>query len=349
MARPNPKNERIKRRYAQHLKEARQLGEASVDKALAAIDRYEAFAKKRDFAAFTIDRAVAFKEALAAETNPKTGKPLAKGTVASVLKALRAFHIWLADQPGFRARIRYSDADYFNPSNRDIKLALAADERPSPSPEQIRQALSLMPAETAIQMRDRALVAFLFTTGMRDGAAIGLKLRHLDLEGRTVRQDPREIRTKFSKSMTTDFFPVGDDVETIVRDYVRYLREVELWSPDDPLFPKTQMEATPDRGFQPAGLQRAHWATAASVRQIVKSAFTAAGMPPYGPHSFRKTLARLGMQICGSAEEFKAWSQNMSHEEVLTTFRAYGQVQAEQQRALLAGMREQVETIDVRG
>lgn len=349
MAKPNPKNERIKRRYAQHLKEARQLGEASVDKALAAIDRYETHTKQRDFAAFTIDRAVAFKEALARELNAKTGKPLAKGTVASVLKALRTFHIWLADQPGFRARIRYSDADYFNPSNRDIKLALAADERPSPSPEQIRQALSLMPAETAIQVRDRALVALLFLTCLRDGAAIGLKLRHLDWEGRTVRQDPRDIDTKFSKSMTTDFFPVGDDVEAILRDYVRHLREVELWSPDDPLFPKTRMEATPDRGFQPVGLERAHWTTADPVRKIVKAAFTKAGMPPYGPHSFRKTLARLGLQVCGSPEELKAWSQNMSHEDVLTTLRAYGQVQDDRQRALLAGMREQVETIDARG
>lgn len=33
-------------------------------------------------------------------------------------------------------------------------------------------------------------------------------------------------------------------------------------------------------------------------------------MPGYGPHSFRKTLARLGQQACETPEQVKAWSQS---------------------------------------
>lgn len=54
-------------------------------------------------------------------------------------------------------------------------------------------------------------------------------------------------------------------------------------------------------------------------------------MPNFNPHSFRNTLAVLGETLCQSAEEFKAWSQNLGHEGVLTTFYSYGEVQESRQ------------------
>jgi hypothetical protein len=46
-------------------------------------------------------------------------------------------------------------------------------------------------------------------------------------------------------------------------------------------------------------------------------------------------LAGLGEKLCGSAEEFKAWSQNMGHEGVLTTFTSYGEVSRERQAHII--------------
>jgi integrase len=117
------------------------------------------------------------------------------------------------------------------------------------------------------------------------------------------------------------------------------LREDQFWSPDDPLFPKTKMGTDPDGGFTAAGLERAHWAGAAAIRKIVKFAFEAHGMPSYGPHSFRKTLARLGQEVCTTPEEMKAWSQNLGHEDVMTTFRSYGHVHSDRQRQVMVGLR----------
>jgi Resolvase, N terminal domain len=57
----------------------------------------------------------------------RTGKPLSKATLHSTLAALKAFFVWLPGQPGYRS-LRYSDADYFNSSERDSRIALARRE-----------------------------------------------------------------------------------------------------------------------------------------------------------------------------------------------------------------------------
>ena len=68
-----------------------------------------------------------------------------------------------------------------------------------------------------------------------------MKLKHVDLIEGCVHQDAREVKTKFSKTFTTFFFPVGDEVRQIVADWVRFLREEKLWGNDDPLFPATRI------------------------------------------------------------------------------------------------------------
>src|SRR5688500_9237203 len=58
----------------------------------------------------------------------------------------------------------------------------------------------------------------------------------------------------------------------------------------------------------------------------IKLLGAAPGQHAVNPHSFRKTLALLGGQQCKTPEEYKAWSQNLGHEHVLTTFCSYGDV-----------------------
>ena len=61
-------------------------------------------------------------------------------------------------------------------------------------------------------------------------------------------------------------------------------------------------------------------------------------MPYFNPHSFRDTLVQLGEKVCTTPESFKAWSQNLGHEGVLTTLTSYGQVSAHRQAELIRGM-----------
>jgi hypothetical protein len=84
---------------------------------------------------------------------------------------------------------------------------------------------------------------------------------------------------------------------------VNYLRREKLWGLDDPLFPATKVVVSDARHFEASGLDRKHWSSAGPIRAIFKNAFAAAGLPYFNPHSFRKTLALLGGQICKSPEE----------------------------------------------
>lgn len=235
----NPENERTKRAYFIYLKEARRLGEHSIDCSAAALARFEDYTKFRDFKRFHIQQAIGFKRKLSEQVSERTGEQLSRGTIFSVLNALRGFFQWLSTQPGYRSHLTSADAEYFALSDKEARIAKATDERPVPTIEQIRHVLRSMPCVTDVDLRNRAVIAFTLLTGARDGAIASLKHKHIDvIEGKVV-QDAREVRTKFSKTFTTWFFPVGDGVRQIVVDWVKFLTVEKLFGPVDPLFPAT--------------------------------------------------------------------------------------------------------------
>ena len=50
------------------------------------------------------------------------------------------------------------------------------------------------------------------------------------------------MATKFGKTFTTYFFPVGDEVRNVIAEWVRFLNEEMKWGNDDPLFPATEVK-----------------------------------------------------------------------------------------------------------
>jgi integrase len=339
----NPFNERIKRKYFSFLKEAKRHSEPTVDAAAKALSRFEAYTRYRDFRVFHFEQAIGFKNCLAGQKGQQSGKKLSKATLHATLTQLKRFFQWLAWQPGYKSRVQYADAEYFNLSDKDTRIATAKRQQIFPTVEQIKHVISIMPVNTEIERRNRALVAFTLLTGARDSAIASLKLRHVDLIAGCVNQDAREVKTKFSKTFNTYFFPVGNEVRAIVSEWVFYLRDEKLWGNDDPLFPATMVLPGSDRQFAVAGLARKHWSSAAPIRSIFREAFISAGLPYFNPHSFRKTLTQLGEEVCQTPEQFKAWSQNLGHEKVLTTFLSYGEVAGYRQGEIIRhlGMFEQ--------
>lgn len=343
MAKHNAANIRIKREYFRYLKEARRRDDKSIDPIAKALDRFEESTGHKDFKRFHREQAVAFKRRLGTEKNERTGKPLSRATVHSTLSALREFFIWLAGQPGYKRRIAYSDADYFNLSDKEVRIAKATREKPVPTLEQVHHVLATMPAETNTEKRNRALIALALLTGARAAALASLKLKHIDLVQGCIYQDAREVKTKASKTFTTWFHPVGGDALQIVTDWCDHLRTGLLWGEDDPLFPKTLIGLGEQGGFQATGLARDHWSGTGSIRAIYREAFAAAGLPYFNPHCFRDALVQLGERICTTPEQFKAWSQNIGHERVLTTLTSYGKVPAARQAELIRGLGHGVE------
>ncbi|HEV2517045.1 MAG TPA: site-specific integrase [Devosia sp.] len=338
MAKHHPSNERIKREYFHYLKEARRRGNASVDAAAKALHRFEETTRWRDFKRFHREQAVAFKTTLSEQTNARSAERLSWSTVQATVRELRAFFLWLAGQPGYKTRIRYGDADYFNLSEKELSVARAKREKRVPTLEQMHHILSVMPSGTDQERRSRALIAFAVLTGARADALASFKLKHIDLDRGAIFQDPHEVRTKFAKSFTTCFFPVGGNALAILTEWVNWLRTERHWGNDDPLFPSTQSGLGPEGGFIAAGLSRNGWSTTQPIRDAFRDGCAAAGLPYFNPHSVRDMLALLGERLCRSPEEFKAWSQNLGHSDVMTTLNSYGTVPPHRQADLIRRM-----------
>jgi integrase len=330
-------NERVKRDYAFFLEAANGKQDGTIDAALRAIERFEISTNRKPFRKFNVEQARSFRARLGEEIGAG-GKPLSVATIASTLKHLRNFFLWLSREPGFRAALNANDANYFTPSEQDIRVAAARREKHVATLEEIKHVLVLMPIETAIERRNRALIAFAILTGARDGALASFRLKHVDLKAQTVFQDAREVRTKSRKTFVSTFFPVGPEPEAIVADYIAMLKGELGLGADDPLFPSTKMGRGADRGFVAEGLSRTPWSGAAPIRQIFRAAFALAGLPYAKPHSFRDTLARLGERLCRTPEEWKAWSQNLGHESEATTFVGYGRVPQHRQTEIIRAL-----------
>ena len=220
-------------------------------------------------------------------------------------------------------------------STKETRVAKAKRQKPVPTIEQINHVIELMPAKTDIDRRNRSLIAFTLLTGARDSAIASMKIKHVNLTTDCVFQDAREVNTKNSKTFTAYFFPVGGEIRNILVDWVGHLKDVLLYGHDDPLFPKTKTGQNAEREFESSGLTKEHWSTASPIRKVFRDAFESAGLSYFNPHSFRDTLAVLGEKLCQTPEEFKAWSQNLGHEGVLTTLYSYGEVQPQRQGEII--------------
>ncbi|WP_085311459.1 site-specific integrase [Planktotalea arctica] len=334
MRKMNEDNERIKRRYLQFLKTAKSRDASTVLKAAEGILRFEASTRYTSFKKFRIEQVIKFQDALDSEVNKQTRKPLSKSTIRSVLSANKKFFFWLADQQGYKSRIRHSDADYFNMNAKGARIASASRETPYPSMEMARHAFSYMPEETEIERRNKALFAFFMLTGARDGAVASLRLKHINMVDGCVYQDAREVKTKNSKTFTTYFLPVDPEYLDVFKGWMDFLRKEKLFGPDDALFPPPKNEVV-DGSFKVTGFRRETYKTANALRQAIREAFLRADLPAFTPHAFRKTLVKWADTKYPSREAFKAFSQNIGHTSVITTISAYCPVSTERQAELI--------------
>jgi site-specific recombinase XerD len=161
----NPRNERLKREYREFLRHASGKADQTICQVEKAILRYEHFTGHADFQTFDQQKAKGFKADLGAQA-------LAKATILSTVTSLKRFFGWLAIQPGYKSKIKITDIEFLSLSEKDIRAAKAPADRPIPTLEQVLHVIHTMPHESPIDLRNRALIAFIAITGTRDGAVI---------------------------------------------------------------------------------------------------------------------------------------------------------------------------------
>lgn len=328
-----PSNLELIYRYQTHLVEARGLHCKTIDAYLRHILLFAESVGNKTFDALQLNDIVLFKKQVITlgQEEPEPTQ-LAPRTIVQTLNCLKAFLTWLRTQPGHK-RLTAEIVDFCSPTRHLAALARVSNAKHLPTPEELHKVLTSMPDDTFRQRRDRAVLAWLFLTGMRDGAVIGLQMKHVDPRGRRVFQDPRDIRTKFSKNMTTTFFPVGEDIESLALSWLHERQDAA--TPDDaPLFPSLQQTI----GKAGTNKKETFWKTAGPIQKLVRAACQSAGVPSFNPHAIRSTLGLLAFELVHSLEELKAWSQNLGHENLGTTLQYYGTLPGPRQHDLVDAM-----------
>ena len=334
MMKYNALNEKLKKQYEDSLLHENYRDKRTVEAVWKAINLYEKYTGKKDFTSFDAEQAKGFKRWLIKQENAN-GELLSLSTVRSTLKQLRDFFGWLAIHPKYLRKIDARAASYLRLSNNDDRAGRATRELPVPSLEEVRKVLLAMPHHTHIEKRDRAIIAFLALTGVRDAALVSLKVKDIDRIRGEVWQDPKHVKTKNRKAISTFFMPFDPLWLEITKDWLRFIDEELSLQPNDPLFPKTEIKCNPQTlQFEVVGLAREHWANATPIRELFKTAFARVNLPYYNPHSFRKMLAVWALEHC-SQMEFKAISQNIGHDHALTTYNAYGNLNDHKRRSVI--------------
>jgi len=322
----NPKNERLKHEYFIFKHEAEGKDPKTIDTIAKAILRFEDFTSHKDFGTFNRHQAIAFKNHIAEANNKKTGAPMALATQNSTLKIVQGFFRWLAFQRGYKKKIHMPDVEYLNLSANDARAAKSSAPVDFPSMEQMRHVIAQMPFKTEIEKRDRAIVAFTILTAARVGAIVSLKIKDFDQSKLLVSQNPNHVNTKFSKRIETYLMVIDETTLQIFLDWVAFIKTEKLFSPNSPLFPKTQNGQDENKCFKANGLSQDHWAGTTAVRDIFKKAFNNAGIKYHHPHSLRHTIVHFAMENGANVEELKALSQNIGHESPLVTLGSYGEI-----------------------
>lgn len=331
----NPVNEVVKKQYEEILLHAKYRDPKTVRAVWNDITLFETFTQFADFKTFNADQAKSFKLWLEKQKN-KDGDLLSVSTIRSMLKNIRSFFEWLAIHPQYVKKIDGRAIPYLRQSDNDNRAARATREIIPPSLEEVETVLKAMPFETDIEKRDQALMAFTVITCARDDALVSLKRKHVDKARKNVWQDPKLVRTKNRKGISTTFIrepmPFAEDIVMNWLDHIDNKLQFKL---NDPLFPKTLVKNNPKTlAFEPMGLSREHWSNTTPVREIFKQAFHSVGLPYYNPHSFRNMVILWGLANLNQWE-FKALSQNIGHEHVMTTYNSYAKIsEAEQHKAM---------------
>lgn len=244
----------------------------------------------------------------------RDGEPLAYSTQECYLSMAKVFFQWaVAAHPRRYRRITSLWLDSLRPAR--------AKGHTEP-----RQAYTLADVRALLAVDDdrlwarriKAGTAMLFLSGARIGAFVSLPIRAVDLEHRQLRQwTDLGVRTKFSKSATTDLMMIPDLLEACQRwdDLVR----AEL-DPDDMWY--ANITGARVKRVEGTSLQSPY--RSRSFYQGLRRLCEAAGVTYLSPHKLRHGFATHLLSHAQTPADWKAISQTLMHTDLSVMDRVYG-------------------------
>ncbi len=314
----NISNEITKKEFEKYLKLDNRLSMESVFKKIRNIRKYEVFTKFEDFKTFDENQGLEFVDSY-------KKNDISLNTISRAFIDIKEFFIWLSKHKNYKKNVKIENVRVFNLSRKETKEANIKGIVEFASLEEIYEAVFNMPYKTEKDRRNRAIVCFAILTGARVSALMTLKIGSINKHKSYAEQDPAMgVKTKASKYILTRFFSVDKRIKDICIDWLDYLKSEKGFKRKDALFPAMKSGLRKDGSLGIVGFSRDCMKSDTTIRNIIEDAFESAGLKRYHPHSFRHTLIDLGYKRCNTTEDFKAWSQNLGHNSVLTTLTSYG-------------------------
>jgi site-specific recombinase XerD len=277
-----------------------------------------------------------FPQFLLEKEGRHSNEGLSRSTLRKSCQLARRFFHWAKLE--FPREFKAISASWIA-SLRPPRLPEAQREHVFVTLEEVRH-LTQLPAQAddLAQLRDRAMTAFLFLSGMRAGAFGSLPISAVDLAERQIKQWPSlGVHTKNGLSRTTYLLHIPELLEVVTQWDTRIrsqLPETAMW-----YTPITMCWGQQILSPEPAG---AHRNGAVSGR--LQGLYQQAGLPYKSAHKFRHGHAVFALQHARTMADYKAISQNLMHSDVRITDGIYAPLLGDEVRERITALTSQAAT-----
>lgn len=316
-------NARLKYKYIEETRKADGSGGFTIRKIESSIRMFEEFIEYQDFGIYNKTIGEKFVIELKKRKN-RNGIELSLKTIGFHIDAVKNFIRWVRLQRGYRSKIIERDIDYLRLSKKEINQMRSHKVLPDlPNVSDIRKQIDIIPKETELNRRDRAIFAFLFCTGIRATALITTPLEAFDPKKLFINQNPElNVQTKNSEHIISKIFNRDDMLIEEIIDWYLFLKEEKKFELKMPLFPKTGKKHGWYNHF--ANISGDYWKSQSGLSRMMMNRHDEQKTKYFSPHSYRHSAILHATDKCITPGEFKAVSQNFGHRDVMTTLMTYG-------------------------
>lgn len=321
------KNETSKRKFYKDLQHSQGYSSGSIRCFKKAIWLWQEFTNNDDFIYFNHTKVVDFKEWLKNKDKRASEVKISLVYRYDILRHLKLFFEWLSNQTGYK-RINKTVIEYLNLTKGEVRIATQPKGQLSPTVEEVKKTIENITGKSEIEMRDKALFSLTFLTAARISAIASFPIGSFDRERLIIDQNPTlGVKTKNSKRFPTVLIPLFyKETLTYFLEWFDYLVNEKKFQPTDPIFPATKVENDKENlgYYNTEKVEPFFWKSSTSARKIFEKRFIQAGVKYYHPHTFRHLLVKEISKLRLTEEQKKAFSQNLGHADIGTTFGSYG-------------------------
>ena len=313
----NRKNFELVKAYLSYLRDISQLEENSIAAIKSWLKHYLIWADEQSFRRPQKISPHFLKYLETARINPENDAPLSESYRRKIREYGKVFFEWLKTYKKMKTiDPRWIETLSIRKTNRSPNPDDRVRSEDVVSYDEIMDFVS-GPTSSIADLRTKASGAFLFLGGLRVTAFVTLPILAIDINNLSVKQWPElGVRTKNNKKATTFLFDIPEllivvkEWDTLVR---KKLPSTAPWYA--PLSPKTGQIDPSNIGFNG---NRGDTLRSSLERWAQKN-----DIPYHHPHKFRHGHAVYGLKLADDMADYKAVSQNLMHESIMTTDRIY--------------------------